>query len=79
MNSHRVEAAKKQIADPANSNKSLAEIGFDVGFNSITSFNTAFKKHALMTPSLYRQSVFDTAASGLKKSSASSYEESSTK
>ena len=41
----RVEEAKEKIDDPANRNLNLAEIGFDVGFNSISSFNAAFKKH----------------------------------
>ncbi len=56
INGHRVEEAKRLITDPANENLTLAEIGFQAGFNSISSFNTAFKKHAGLTPSTYRQS-----------------------
>jgi len=55
VNSSRVEEAKKKIDDPANQNLNLAEIGFDVGFNSISSFNAAFKKHSGTTPSQYRE------------------------
>ncbi|MFQ5771148.1 MAG: helix-turn-helix domain-containing protein [bacterium] len=55
INSHRVEEAKKRIADPANEHINIAEIGFEVGFNSISSFNAAFKKHAGMTPSQFRE------------------------
>ncbi len=54
INDHRIAEAKRRIADPANHNLNLAEIGLEVGFNSISSFNAAFKKHAGMTPSNYR-------------------------
>jgi len=55
VNYYRVEEAKENIAEPANHNLNLAEIGFDVGFNSISSFNAAFKKHSGTTPSQYRE------------------------
>ncbi|MFQ5648673.1 MAG: helix-turn-helix domain-containing protein [bacterium] len=54
INSHRVEEAKRRIAAPRNHHLNLAEIGLEVGFNSISSFNAAFKKHAGMTPSQFR-------------------------
>jgi AraC-like DNA-binding protein len=33
----------------------IAAIAFEVGFNSLTSFNTAFKKETQKTPSTYRK------------------------
>ena len=57
INSNRVEEAKQRISDPTNEYLNLAEIGFEVGFNSISSFNAAFKKHAGMTPSRFRETV----------------------
>ncbi len=55
INRQRVEEAKRQIADPANQNLNLAGIGLEVGFNSVSSFNAAFKRHAGMTPSEFRE------------------------
>ncbi|MCI0696889.1 helix-turn-helix domain-containing protein [candidate division KSB1 bacterium] len=57
VNRYRVEEAKRLIAVPENRNKNLAEIGFQAGFNSLSSFNAAFKKHAGMTPSQFRASI----------------------
>ena len=54
INSYRIKDAQQLIREPANRHKTLAEIGFEIGFNSITSFNSAFKKHAGMTPSQWR-------------------------
>ncbi|MFC2165254.1 helix-turn-helix domain-containing protein [Acidobacteriota bacterium] len=34
----------------------VAAIGLDSGFNSISAFNTAFKKHVGMSPSQFRSS-----------------------
>ena len=47
--------AKKLLADPAKKHLNIAEIGFSVGFNSLSTFNAAFKNHAQMTPSLFRK------------------------
>ena len=53
VNSYRVEEAKKLLAEPENRKLNIAQMGFDAGFNSISAFNAAFKKHAGMTPSQY--------------------------
>jgi AraC-like DNA-binding protein len=55
VNSHRVEEAKRRMADPAAEHYSLLAIAEEVGFNSKSSFNTAFKKQTGMTPSEFRK------------------------
>jgi AraC-like DNA-binding protein len=55
VNTHRVEEAKRRIEVPENQHINLAGIALDVGFNSISSFNTAFKKHTGITPSEFRE------------------------
>lgn len=54
INSFRVKEAKKLILDPKNSHLSLLGIGFEVGFNSKTVFNTTFKKITGLTPSEFK-------------------------
>lgn len=46
INSLRIEEAKKMLADPAYKDYKIYEIMYEVGFNSRSSFNTAFKKFA---------------------------------
>lgn len=53
INRYRVEEWKRQIAD-APTSRTIQETAFQVGFNSKSSFNTAFKKHTGQTPSEYR-------------------------
>ncbi len=55
MNQHRIEAAKQLFNDPVHANKTVLQILYEVGFNSKSSFNIAFKKVVGMTPSQYRQ------------------------
>ncbi len=55
VNRYRVEESKKQLADPSKKNLNIAEIGFQVGFNSPSTFNAAFKQHTQMTPSQFRK------------------------
>ena len=55
INSYRVEEVKKRLADPDSSHLTLLAIGMEAGFNSKSSFNAVFKKHASMTPSEYRK------------------------
>ena len=56
VNSYRVEEAKRRMADPAAGHYSLLAIAEEVGFNSKSSFNAAFKKQTGMTPSEFRLS-----------------------
>lgn len=55
INEYRIEKACELIA--GNSSLKLEEIGYEVGFNSKSTFYTAFKKHKNTTPTSYREQV----------------------
>lgn len=55
INRHRIEEAKKKILDPREKDFVLLKIAYDVGFNSKSVFNAAFKKFTKMSPSQYRK------------------------
>lgn len=55
INSYRIEAACEMLASPDSSEKTVLDISLESGFNSKSSFNTAFKKQMHITPSEYRQ------------------------
>ena len=56
INEYRIKEAQKIIAsDSANSN--ILSIAYDVGFNSKSAFNNAFKKFTGITPSDYKKSM----------------------
>lgn len=57
INSYRVEAAVQLFNDKKNDNLNISAIAYEVGFNSISSFNTAFKKITGRTPQAYRQQL----------------------
>jgi AraC-like DNA-binding protein len=59
INRHRIDEIKLRIKDTASDSYSLLGIAMDCGFNSKSSFNTAFKKFAGITPSEYRKNIFD--------------------
>jgi AraC-like DNA-binding protein len=56
INHFRVKEAKRLLKDPENQHLTLAAIGFEAGFNSVSSFNSIFKKATSLTPSQYRSS-----------------------
>lgn len=56
LNSLRVEEAKHHLCNPDFEHYTLVAIGLEAGFNSKTTFNTAFKKLTSMTPSEFRKS-----------------------
>jgi len=60
INSHRVDEAKYLLRT---TDQSVSSIAFDVGFNSLASFNRVFRKVADQTPTAYRQG-HDGAAAG---------------
>lgn len=55
LNKYRIEEAKKRLRDPAENRFVVLKIAYDVGFNSKSTFNTAFKKLTGMSPSRYRE------------------------
>lgn len=55
INRYRIEEIKSRLGDPASDSFSLLGIAMDCGFNSKSSFNTAFKKFTGLTPSEYRK------------------------
>lgn len=59
VNGFRVEAAKQELKDR---NKLVTSVAYDVGFNSKSTFNTAFKKIVGYSPSAYRKQLFENEA-----------------
>ena len=58
INSYRVEEAKKMLRDNDMKNITVASIAYDCGFNTLSAFNTAFKKFTGLTPSQFRNKEF---------------------
>jgi len=54
INLYRIEEAKRMLVDPTRKHYSILAISEEVGFNSKSAFNAAFKKHTHMTPSEFR-------------------------
>ncbi|UBM59642.1 helix-turn-helix domain-containing protein [Marinilongibacter aquaticus] len=57
INTYRIEEFKKQIKNPKYKHYTILGIAYEVGFNSKSSFNRAFKKHTQITPTEYFQKV----------------------
>ncbi|MFP3835487.1 helix-turn-helix domain-containing protein [Chryseobacterium sp. SIMBA_028] len=57
VNAYRIESAMNILKDDTKSKVTILEILYEVGFNSKSSFNTAFKKHTGNTPTFYRKSL----------------------
>jgi|SRR5215204_364938 len=55
VNTYRVEEAKRQLLDDTKKHYSLLAIAEEVGFNSKSAFNAAFRKQTDMTPSDFRK------------------------
>lgn len=55
INVQRLENVKKELLNPAKQHYTIAAIAFESGFNSISTFNEAFRKNTSMTPSEYRK------------------------
>ncbi|WP_329804486.1 helix-turn-helix domain-containing protein [Flavobacterium facile] len=56
INEYRIVKAKEILKDASKSKVTVLEILYEVGFNSKSSFNTAFKKHTNQTPTEFRKS-----------------------
>ncbi len=59
INHYRVEEAKERLVSEEGRQRNILDIAFDVGFNTKSAFNRAFKKHTRMTPSQYRDRFSD--------------------
>ncbi|SDJ15416.1 helix-turn-helix domain-containing protein [Chryseobacterium jejuense] len=57
VNTYRIENAMDILRDGTKSKVTILEILYEVGFNSKSSFNTAFKKHTGNTPTNYRKNL----------------------
>jgi AraC-like DNA-binding protein len=57
VNTYRIEYAMDILKDITKSKVTVLEILYEVGFNSKSSFNTAFKKYTGNTPTYYRKQV----------------------
>jgi AraC-like DNA-binding protein len=55
INGYRIDEAKRLLKDGKFENYTVSAIAYEVGFNSISSFNTAFKKMTNETPLAYRK------------------------
>lgn len=55
MNDHRIEAAAKDLLDPALAHLPILTIALDTGYRSIAPFNKAFKERKGVTPSEFRR------------------------
>ena len=62
INEYRIDKAKEILQDPGKKELTVLEILYDVGFNSKSSFNTAFKKYTHLTPTEYRRKYLKTAS-----------------
>ncbi|WP_340201555.1 helix-turn-helix domain-containing protein [Ascidiimonas sp. W6] len=61
ITTYRIKKAITLIKDPSNKKLTFLEILYDVGFNSKSPFNKAFKKHTGLTPTEYRAKILKTA------------------
>ncbi|MCS4225759.1 AraC family transcriptional regulator [Sphingobacterium sp. BIGb0165] len=57
VNTYRIENAIEILKDQTKNRVTILEILYQVGFNSKSSFNTAFKKHTGITPTSYRKNL----------------------
>ncbi len=55
INKYRIEEAKRMIVDPKQKDFVLLKIAYEVGFNSKSAFNAAFKKFTGMSPTEFRK------------------------
>lgn len=55
VNKHRIKEAQKRLTAAGDHQESILDIAYDVGFNSKSAFNRAFKCFTQMTPSQYRK------------------------
>lgn len=57
INSYRIDEIKERLVSSKYSNLTIAAIAYDCGFNSISSFNSAFRKIVKQSPSEFREKI----------------------
>ena len=57
INKYRVGEALEILRKDTNSNLSMIDIAYEVGFNNKVTFNKSFKKYAQQTPTQYLKSL----------------------
>ena len=57
INSYRVEEFKERLSDPQSDRYTIVAIAEASGFNSKSTFNSAFKKHTNLTPSEFKKTL----------------------
>jgi AraC-like DNA-binding protein len=57
VNKFRVEEAKSLLSSRADDKMTIQEVMYDAGFNSKSSFNTAFKKFTKLTPTQFKNHI----------------------
>lgn len=57
INKYRIDEASKYLRDSKFEHYTISAIALESGFNSISSFNTAFKKQVGLTPQAFRNSL----------------------
>lgn len=62
----RVQEAARRLSSKAKANRTIADIAFSVGFNTLSAFNSAFKVEFGVTPSVFR----DHASAAVEQRSA---------
>lgn len=55
INSYRIKESQRLLIEKSDHSKTILEILYEVGYNSKSSFNTAFKKYVGMTPTQFKQ------------------------
>ncbi|MEC3908733.1 helix-turn-helix domain-containing protein [Tamlana sp. 2201CG12-4] len=54
INTHRIIEAKRRFMNPKDNKETILEVMYSVGFNSKSSFNTAFKRKTGLTPTEFK-------------------------
>ena len=57
VNTYRIKEAQEMLQDDKNSNLTIIQIAYEVGFNNKVTFNKSFKKQLSLTPSQYIKSL----------------------
>jgi AraC-like DNA-binding protein len=55
VNGLRIAEVQRLMSDPAHASRAVQDLAFDAGFNSRSTFYTAFKKNCGMTPAEWRK------------------------